>query len=178
MLRKVRIDQPGDTDLLPTELSGPPRLRGANNRVLAEGVAEPATAQAVLLGVTKASLNTARSPPTSRPRSHLTLCFLAHPRSRPTRSALVDTCRSAAQKATHSRVRSAPSINAEPLFLAFDAEVFVVQDGPQQADGYTWWYLAAPYDQTRTGWAASNFSNGYSQSIRSTVKSLKIEVIK
>ena len=55
------------------------------------------------------------------------------------------------------RVRSAPGINAEALFLAFDAEVFVVQDGPQQADGYTWWYLAAPYDQTRTGWAASNF---------------------
>jgi DNA-directed RNA polymerase subunit beta' len=58
MLRKVRIDQPGDTDLLPTELTDRLDFEEANNRVLAEG-GEPATAQVVLLGVTKASLNTA-----------------------------------------------------------------------------------------------------------------------
>ena len=58
MLRKVRIDQPGDTDLLPTELVDRLEFEGKNNRVLAEG-GEPATAQVVLLGVTKASLNTA-----------------------------------------------------------------------------------------------------------------------
>ncbi len=58
MLRKVRIDQPGDTDLLPTELIDRLDFEEVNNRVLAEG-GEPATAQTVLLGVTKASLNTA-----------------------------------------------------------------------------------------------------------------------
>ena len=58
MLRKVRIDQPGDTDLLPTELVDRLEFEAKNNRVLAEG-GEPATAQVVLLGVTKASLNTA-----------------------------------------------------------------------------------------------------------------------
>ena len=57
MLRKVRIDQPGDVDLLPTELVDRLEFEGHNNRVLAEG-GEPATAQTVLLGVTKASLNT------------------------------------------------------------------------------------------------------------------------
>src|SRR5512142_2281029 len=57
MLRKVRIDQPGDTDLLPTELIDRLDFESVNNRVLAEG-GEPATAQTVLLGVTKASLNT------------------------------------------------------------------------------------------------------------------------
>jgi DNA-directed RNA polymerase subunit beta' len=57
MLRKVRIDQPGDTELLPTELIDRLDFEEANNRVLAEG-GEPATAQTVLLGVTKASLNT------------------------------------------------------------------------------------------------------------------------
>jgi DNA-directed RNA polymerase subunit beta' len=57
MLRKVRIDQPGDTDLLPTELIDNLDFEEVNNRVLAEG-GEPATAQTVLLGVTKASLNT------------------------------------------------------------------------------------------------------------------------
>ncbi len=57
MLRKVRIDQPGDVDLLPTELIDRLEFEEANDRVLAEG-GEPATAQTVLLGVTKASLNT------------------------------------------------------------------------------------------------------------------------
>jgi DNA-directed RNA polymerase subunit beta' len=57
MLRKVRIDQPGDTDLLPTELIDRLDFEEVNDRVLAEG-GEPATAQTVLLGVTKASLNT------------------------------------------------------------------------------------------------------------------------
>ena len=57
MLRKVRIDQPGDIDLLPTELIDRLEFEEVNNRVLAEG-GEPATAQTVLLGVTKASLNT------------------------------------------------------------------------------------------------------------------------
>ncbi len=55
------------------------------------------------------------------------------------------------------RIRSAPGLNSDPLFLGNDSEVFVVKDGPKQADGYTWWYLVAPYDQTRTGWAASNY---------------------
>ena len=57
MLRKVRIDQPGDLELLPTELVDRLDFEEANNKVLAEG-GEPATAQTVLLGVTKASLNT------------------------------------------------------------------------------------------------------------------------
>jgi DNA-directed RNA polymerase subunit beta' len=57
MLRKVRIDQPGDSDLLPTELIDRLDFEEVNNRVLAEG-GEPSTAQTVLLGVTKASLNT------------------------------------------------------------------------------------------------------------------------
>src|SRR6266542_4356588 len=57
MLRKVRIDQPGDSGLLPTELIDRLDFEEVNNRVLAEG-GEPSTAQTVLLGVTKASLNT------------------------------------------------------------------------------------------------------------------------
>jgi DNA-directed RNA polymerase subunit beta' len=58
MLRKVRIDQPGDTEQLPFELADRFEFEEINNRVLAEG-GEPATAETVLLGVTKASLNTA-----------------------------------------------------------------------------------------------------------------------
>ena len=58
MLRKVRVDQPGDTELLPSELIDRFEFEEQNNRVLAQG-GEPATAQTVLLGITKASLNTA-----------------------------------------------------------------------------------------------------------------------
>ncbi len=57
MLRRVRIDDPGDTDLLPGDLEDRFTFVETNNRVIAEG-GEPATAQTVLLGVTKASLNT------------------------------------------------------------------------------------------------------------------------
>jgi len=55
------------------------------------------------------------------------------------------------------RIRSEPSLNGNPEFLGFDSEVFIVKDGPRQADGFTWWYLVAPYDETRVGWAAADF---------------------
>ena len=55
------------------------------------------------------------------------------------------------------RIRSEPGLAGEPVFLGFDTEVFLVQDGPREADGYIWWYLVAPYDDARAGWAASDF---------------------
>ena len=57
MLRKVRVDTPGDTEFLPGELVDRFRYEEENGKVLAEG-GEPATAVPVLLGVTKASLST------------------------------------------------------------------------------------------------------------------------
>ncbi len=58
MLRRVRIDDAGDTAMLPGDLADRFSFEETNKGVLAEG-GEPATAQTVLLGVTKASLNTA-----------------------------------------------------------------------------------------------------------------------
>lgn len=57
MLTKVRIDSPGDVDLVPGELIDRFRYEELNAKVLAEG-GEPATAHPVLLGITRASLNT------------------------------------------------------------------------------------------------------------------------
>jgi DNA-directed RNA polymerase subunit beta' len=57
MLRRVKVEEAGDTDLLPGELVDRFTFEEINARVLAEG-GEPATAESVLLGVTKASLNT------------------------------------------------------------------------------------------------------------------------
>lgn len=55
------------------------------------------------------------------------------------------------------RFRTEPGLDGKPLFMGFDAEVFKVKDGPREADGYTWWYLVANYDETRSGWAAANY---------------------
>jgi DNA-directed RNA polymerase subunit beta' len=57
MLRRVKVDEPGDTEMLPNDLVDRFVYADTNARVLAEG-GEPATASTVLLGVTKASLNT------------------------------------------------------------------------------------------------------------------------
>jgi hypothetical protein len=55
------------------------------------------------------------------------------------------------------RIRRAPGQSGETVFVAEEEEIFLVKDGPQEADGYTWWYLVAPYDETRSGWAAADF---------------------
>ncbi|MBI2854499.1 MAG: DNA-directed RNA polymerase subunit beta' [Chloroflexi bacterium] len=57
MLTKVRVESSGDTEFLPGELVDRFAYEEANAKVLAEG-GEPATAQTVLLGITRASLNT------------------------------------------------------------------------------------------------------------------------
>jgi DNA-directed RNA polymerase subunit beta' len=57
MLARVMVESSGDTDLLPGQLIDRFIYEGINAKVLAEG-GEPATAQAVLLGITRASLTT------------------------------------------------------------------------------------------------------------------------
>ncbi|MEA3326375.1 MAG: hypothetical protein U9R53_03590 [Chloroflexota bacterium] len=55
------------------------------------------------------------------------------------------------------RMRSEPGLSGNTEFTALDAEVFLVIDGPVKADGYDWWHLEAPYDQSRNGWSAGAF---------------------
>ena len=57
MLRKVRVEDAGDTDLLPGEMVDIYRVEAVNAKTAAEGGA-PATSRRVLLGITKASLAT------------------------------------------------------------------------------------------------------------------------
>jgi DNA-directed RNA polymerase subunit beta' len=57
MLRKVRVIHAGDTDVLPGTLLDVHQFTDANKKVLLEGKT-PATARPVLLGITKASLET------------------------------------------------------------------------------------------------------------------------
>jgi DNA-directed RNA polymerase subunit beta' len=57
MMRKVSIVHPGDTDYLPEERIDRFEFQQINEEILAQG-GEPATAMPVLLGITKASLET------------------------------------------------------------------------------------------------------------------------
>jgi hypothetical protein len=55
------------------------------------------------------------------------------------------------------RLRSAPSLSAPIVILGLEFEVFEVRDGPVNADGYRWWLLADPYEDSRQGWAVDVF---------------------
>jgi len=55
------------------------------------------------------------------------------------------------------RLRDQPGLGSKILLLSSEAEVFRIDDGPQEIDGYTWWYLVGPFDENRKGWAVSNY---------------------
>jgi hypothetical protein len=55
------------------------------------------------------------------------------------------------------RLRAEPGKSGTPLFLGMDSEVFLVKDGPREADNYIWWFLEAPYDKNRSGWAVQDY---------------------
>ena len=57
MLKKVRVEDNGDTDMFPGSLVDMYEFEDKNNRVIAEGK-RPATGKRILLGITKASLAT------------------------------------------------------------------------------------------------------------------------
>jgi hypothetical protein len=55
------------------------------------------------------------------------------------------------------RMRTDPNLQGQVKFVGIEAEVFQVKDGPREADGYTWWFLVAPYDETLNGWAVGDY---------------------
>ncbi len=55
------------------------------------------------------------------------------------------------------RFRRNPSLNGEIIYLGLEDEVFLVKDGPEDQDGYLWWYLEATQNEARKGWAVSNY---------------------
>ncbi len=55
------------------------------------------------------------------------------------------------------RLRIKPGLDFEPVYLGMEDEIFKIEAGPEQVDDYTWWYLVAPFDPDRIGWAVSNY---------------------
>ncbi|MEA2008106.1 MAG: hypothetical protein U9O54_03215 [Chloroflexota bacterium] len=55
------------------------------------------------------------------------------------------------------RIRSQHTLDGDVNCLGLEDEVFIVIAGPNLGDGYTWWHLESPSDQTRNGWAVSDY---------------------
>ena len=55
------------------------------------------------------------------------------------------------------RLRINPGLDGQVRFIAFEGEIFLIQDGPQEADGFTWWHMVGTEDETRRGWSVSEY---------------------
>ena len=55
------------------------------------------------------------------------------------------------------RLRNQPNLESMISFLALENEVFMVNGGPVDSDGYVWWYLVNPYDNNKAGWGVANY---------------------
>ncbi|MFN8372243.1 MAG: SH3 domain-containing protein [Anaerolineae bacterium] len=54
-------------------------------------------------------------------------------------------------------VRAEPGVNSTRLFVAADQSLWLVVDGPLQADSLTWWKIQNPDDPTEQGWGAGTY---------------------
>ncbi len=55
------------------------------------------------------------------------------------------------------RLRSSAGLAGEIKFLIKDGEELIIDDGPQEEDGYTWWHVQLLTDETVSGWGVSEY---------------------
>ena len=58
---------------------------------------------------------------------------------------------------TGLRFRAEPGIDADIQFVAKEEEVFRVEGGPVEEDGFVWWYLVSDAVSERRGWAVASY---------------------
>jgi hypothetical protein len=54
-------------------------------------------------------------------------------------------------------VRQGPGTTYTYFFIAQDGDVFMILDGPREADGYVWWEVSDPNDPDRAGWMVEDY---------------------
>lgn len=54
-------------------------------------------------------------------------------------------------------LRQGPGVSYSWMAIGNEGELFLVQDGPRENDGYVWWFIADPQNPDRVGWAAGDF---------------------
>jgi len=55
------------------------------------------------------------------------------------------------------RLHETAGVASKVNYIAIDSEVFIVKDGPVDADGYVWWELQDPYTDDMVGWGVANY---------------------
>jgi hypothetical protein len=55
------------------------------------------------------------------------------------------------------RLHETAGVSSKVQYVAIDTEVFTVNEGPVEADGYVWWLLHDPYTDKAAGWGVSNY---------------------
>jgi hypothetical protein len=55
------------------------------------------------------------------------------------------------------RLHESAGVASKARFIALESEVFIVKDGPVEADGYVWWFLQDPYSENAAGWGVANY---------------------
>jgi hypothetical protein len=97
------------------------------------------------------------APPTNTPAGPETPTPSAAPLPEPGEVSLGALVQIAGTGGDGLRLRVEPGLDSQVRLLGLESEVFQVRDGPREVDGFTWWYLVAPFDETRNGWAVSNY---------------------
>ncbi|MEK6221110.1 MAG: hypothetical protein N2D54_02570, partial [Chloroflexota bacterium] len=54
-------------------------------------------------------------------------------------------------------IRQEAGLQSEIRFVALEAEIFEIKQGPTVIEGITWWWLVTPVESARNGWAAANY---------------------
>jgi hypothetical protein len=55
------------------------------------------------------------------------------------------------------RLHATAGMSGEVKYIAIDTEVFIVKEGPIDADGYVWWLLQDPYTNDSVGWGVADY---------------------
>jgi hypothetical protein len=58
------------------------------------------------------------------------------------------------------RLRDQAGLAGNVVYLALDSEVFRVEEGPVEKDGFLWWRIVAENNDKQKGWAVENFLTG------------------
>ena len=100
---------------------------------------------------TTSGAETSTPSPTDLPAPEITLTLPALPITLGSTVAITGT------EGDGLAVRQGPGVDYPYFFVGNDGDAFVVEDGPREADGYTWWYLVDPLDADRSGWAVDTY---------------------
>jgi len=55
------------------------------------------------------------------------------------------------------RLHNNAGVSTKVNYVAKESEVFIVKDGPIDADGFVWWELEDPYNNNTVGWGVANY---------------------